>query len=103
MLGIHELVGDGAVFPSSPAHEDSGPSTSTLYFAPSFEGARTFTPSNGREREGKGGGSGYSPAGVMDWRAIHAASPRERKRIARKTRVLLPLTNDVIRKHLTGN
>jgi superfamily II DNA or RNA helicase len=38
----------------------------------------------------------------MDWRAIHAASPEERKRIARKTRMLLPLTNDAIRKHLTG-
>jgi hypothetical protein len=25
--------------------------------------------------EGKGGKSGYSPAGVMDWGAIHAAKP----------------------------
>jgi hypothetical protein len=38
----------------------------------------------------------------MDWRAIHAANPTERKKIARKTRMLLPLTNDAIRKHLTG-
>src|SRR6266702_8848993 len=52
--------------------------------------------------EGKGGKSGYSPAGVMDWRAIHSASPGERKRIARKTRMLLPLTDDVIPRHLTG-
>jgi hypothetical protein len=28
--------------------------------------------------EGKSGKSGYSPAGVMDWRAIHAARPEER-------------------------
>jgi hypothetical protein len=41
--------------------------------------------------EGKGGKSGYSPAGVMDWRAIHAARP-ERKKVARKTRTLQPLT-----------
>jgi hypothetical protein len=38
----------------------------------------------------------------MDWRAIHSARPGERKRIARKTRMLLPLTPDAIRKHLTG-
>jgi hypothetical protein len=38
----------------------------------------------------------------MDWRAIHSVRPEERKRVARKTRMLLPLTNDAIRKHLTG-
>jgi superfamily II DNA or RNA helicase len=52
--------------------------------------------------EGKGAKSGYSPAAAMDWRAINAARPEERKRIARKTRILLPLTEEVIRKHLTG-
>src|SRR5215472_11447065 len=52
--------------------------------------------------EGKGGKSGYSPAAAMDWRAINAARPEERKRIARKTRILLPLTEEVIRKHLIG-
>jgi hypothetical protein len=29
--------------------------------------------------EGKGGKSGYSPAGSMDWRAIHAAKPEDLK------------------------
>jgi len=52
--------------------------------------------------EGKGGKSGYSPAAAMDWRAINAARPEERKRVARKTRILLPLTTDVARRHLTG-
>lgn len=52
--------------------------------------------------EGKGGRSGYSPAAAMDWRAINTARPEERKRIARKTRILLPLTTEVIRQHLTG-
>ena len=52
--------------------------------------------------EGKGGKSGYSPAGVMDWRAIHAARPEERKKVARKTRTLQPLTDSAIRDHLTG-
>ena len=52
--------------------------------------------------EGKGGKSGYSPAAAMDWRAINAARPEERKRVARRTRMLLPLTGEAIRKHLTG-
>jgi superfamily II DNA or RNA helicase len=52
--------------------------------------------------EGKGGKSGYSPAGITDWRAIHAARPEERKKVARKTRILQPLTDDAIRNHLTG-
>jgi hypothetical protein len=52
--------------------------------------------------EGKNGRSGYSPAGIMDWRAIHAARPEDRKRVARKTRTLQQLSNDAIRKHLMG-
>jgi hypothetical protein len=52
--------------------------------------------------EGKGGKSGYSPAGITDWRAIHVARPEERKKVARKTRILQPLTDDAIRNHLTG-
>jgi hypothetical protein len=52
--------------------------------------------------EGKNGKSGYSPAGVMDWYAINAARPEDRKKIARKTRMLQRLTDDAIRNHLTG-
>jgi hypothetical protein len=52
--------------------------------------------------EGKGGKSGYSPAGFMDWRAIHAARPEERKKVARKTRTFQPLSDSAIRDHLTG-
>src|SRR6266481_899287 len=52
--------------------------------------------------EGKSGKSGYSPASVMDWRAVHVARPEERKKVARKTRILQPLTDDAIRNHLTG-
>jgi len=52
--------------------------------------------------ESKGGKSGYSPAGIMDWRAIGVARPEERKKVARKTRMLQPLTDDAIRNHLTG-
>jgi hypothetical protein len=36
--------------------------------------------------EGKNGRSGYSPAGAIDWRAIHAASPEERRLYERHER-----------------
>jgi hypothetical protein len=38
----------------------------------------------------------------MDWQAIHVARPDERKKVARKTRTLLPLTDDAVRNQLTG-
>src|SRR6266581_2252145 len=107
MLGIHELVRDSAMFPSSSTPEDTPEPASSLS-TPEEKIALFRTLFRGREDvyavrwEGKGGRTGYSPAGVMDWRAIHSASPGERKRIARKTRMLLPLTDDVIRRHLTG-
>jgi superfamily II DNA or RNA helicase len=52
--------------------------------------------------EGKDGRFGYSPACVKDWDAIRAAKPGERKKIERRTRTLLPLTDEVIRDHLAG-
>jgi hypothetical protein len=52
--------------------------------------------------EGRNGKSGYSHAGAMDWRAIHAARPEDRKKVARKTRMLQPLTDNAIRNHLIG-
>jgi hypothetical protein len=50
----------------------------------------------------KGGKSGYAPAAIMDWHALHAAKPEDRKRIARQTRSLVPLTEQAIREHLEG-
>jgi len=52
--------------------------------------------------ESKDGRSGYSPACVKDWDAIRAGKPAERKKIERKTRTLLPLTDQAIRDHLAG-
>jgi len=107
MFGIRESVRSCAALPSCPTRQDSGQAASSLS-TPEEKIALFRSLFRGRDDvyairwEGKGGRSGYSPAGVMDWRAIHAASPEERKRIARKTRMLLPLTNDAIRKHLTG-
>jgi hypothetical protein len=56
-----------------------------LSFEARFTVARTFTRYVGKEGTGK---SGYSPAGAMDWRAIHAARAGDRKEGARKTRML---------------
>ena len=50
----------------------------------------------------KSGRSGYAPAAVMDWHAIRAAKPEDRKKIARLTRSLLVLTDQAIREHLEG-
>jgi hypothetical protein len=52
--------------------------------------------------EGTNGKSGYSPAGAMDWRAIHAAMAEDRKKVARNTRMLQPLTDKEIHNHLIG-
>jgi len=52
--------------------------------------------------KGKNGKSGYSPAGAMDWRTIHAARPEDRKKVARNTRMLQPLTDKAIYNHLIG-
>jgi hypothetical protein len=52
--------------------------------------------------ESRDGRSGYSPACVKDWDAIRDVKPAERKKIERKTRTLLPLTDEVIRDHLSG-
>jgi len=52
--------------------------------------------------ESKESRSGYSPACVKDWDAVRAGKPAERRKIERKTRTLLPLTDDVIRDHLAG-
>jgi superfamily II DNA or RNA helicase len=101
-----------------PAIEETTSSAIRIVDGASGSVAEAFTPDKkialfrslfrGREDvyavrwEGKGGKSGYSPAGVMDWRAIHAARPEERKKVARKTRTLQPLTDSTIRDHLTG-
>src|SRR6266446_2584786 len=109
MLGVHDPVPEHPVSSAAgsaptPLPFDSVPEAST----PEQKIALFRGLFRGREDvyavrwEGKGGKAGYSPAGVMDWRAIHAARPEERKKVARKTRMLLPLTDDAIRNHLTG-
>jgi superfamily II DNA or RNA helicase len=50
----------------------------------------------------KDGTWGYRPADQKDWDAINASRPEDRKKVTRLTRQLLPLTDQVVRLHLTG-
>ena len=52
--------------------------------------------------EGRDSKSGYMPASIQDWSALLRCDPAERRRVNRQTRKLLPLTDEAIRKHLTG-
>jgi hypothetical protein len=45
---------------------------------------------------------GYVPASIRDWKAVLSADAALRKKVDRKTRKLLPLTDDVVRQHLEG-
>lgn len=107
MLGIDHSLPNNPVSQAIPLTKLSSIATSEVY-TPEKKIALFRKLFHGREDvfsirwEGTGGKSGYSPAGSMDWRAIHAAKPEDRKRVGRKTRILQPLTDDAIRNHLTG-
>lgn len=45
---------------------------------------------------------GYSPSASKNWKAINRSRPEDRKKIDRQTRIFLPLTDEVIEKHLLG-
>jgi superfamily II DNA or RNA helicase len=52
--------------------------------------------------QGRDGKYGYTPAAIQDWDALSHCALDQRKRVSRKTRKLLPLTDEAIRNHLTG-
>jgi len=107
ILGINHSATNESILQASPALEPP-PTGTRLAFTPEKKVMLFRNLFRGREDifairwEGKSGKSGYSPAGVMDWRAIHASRPEDRKKVARKTRMLQPLSDDAIRNHLTG-
>src|SRR5580704_15027978 len=79
MLGIPELVGGVTPLHSGSDRENSAnanrPSTAEekiTLFRSLFRGREDIYAVRW---EGRGGKSGYSPAGVMDWRAIHSVRP----------------------------
>jgi len=107
MLGISDSTRNKNVSQSSLNPKSPTPAPSEVY-TPERKIALFRNLFRGREDvfavrwEGKGGKSGYLPAGEMDWHAIHAAKPEDRKKVGRKTRILQPLTDEVIKNHLTG-
>jgi superfamily II DNA or RNA helicase len=50
----------------------------------------------------KNGKWGYRPAGLKNWEAVLASKPEDRRKVDRQTRTLYPLTDEVIRLHLSG-
>jgi hypothetical protein len=107
MLGIQDSVSK-EISPNSIPIVDVPGSSNAVPSTPEKKIALFRSLFRGREDvyavrwEGKDGKSGYSPVGVLDWRAIHAARAEERKKVARKTRTLQPLTDSAIRDHLIG-
>jgi len=53
--------------------------------------------------ESPNGRYGYMPKADRDWKAYSASKPEDRKKVDRKTRKFWPLTDEVIRQHLTGD
>jgi len=45
---------------------------------------------------------GHSPAAIKNWKAINESRPEERKKVDKKTRKYLPVTDTVIEDHLLG-
>ena len=52
--------------------------------------------------ENSDGRAGYMPKADRDWKAYYASRPEDRRKVDRKTRSFRPLTDEVIRQHLTG-
>src|ERR1700688_1426466 len=55
-----------------------------------------------RRWENADGRSGYVPEALKDWKAINTSRPEDRKKVDRKTRKFLPLTDKVVEHHLLG-
>jgi superfamily II DNA or RNA helicase len=105
VLSGHGLLSKPAPTTPPPAPDD--PRIVTNVSSPEKKLALFRSLFRGREdvyavRWEKGGKSGYSPAGSMDWGAIRNAKPADRKKVARQTRSLLALTDQTIRDHLEG-
>jgi len=64
-----------------------------------FRGREDVYAERWRMRDGNWG---YRPAGRKNWEAVLASKPDDRSKVDRETRTLYPLTDEVIRLHLSG-
>src|SRR5437870_9002970 len=94
--------------PAPPTEAGSGAGTVNHRSSPEAKIALFRSVFRGREDvyavrwESRNGRHGYMPAAERDWKTYLASAPEERRKVDRQTRKLLPLTDEVIRKHLAG-
>jgi superfamily II DNA or RNA helicase len=77
----------------------SSPAVKTALFRSLFRGREDVFAVRWEAPDGR---TGYMPRGDRDWKAYSASKPEDRKKVDRKTRKYWPLTDEVIRQHLTG-
>lgn len=104
------LIENGIGLPATPKAVEQKPQTpparSTFNTAQKIALFRSLF--RGREDvyaqrwESPDGRSGYSPRTERDWKAFYAAKPEDRKRVDKETRKNIPLTDEAIHAHLTG-
>jgi superfamily II DNA or RNA helicase len=88
------IVHETGVPASSPSPEEK-----ITLFRALFRGREDVYAERWEARDGQ---SGYMPASEKNWKALLASKPENRKKVHKKTRKLLPLTDQVLRLHLTG-
>ena len=80
-------------------HQASDPEAKIALFRSLFRGREDVYAVRWDAPDGR---AGYMPRADRDWKAYSASKPENRKKVDRKTRKYWPLTEEVIRKHLTG-
>ena len=73
--------------------------TKVALFRSLFRGREDVYAERWRMKDGKWG---YRPAGLKNWEAVLASKPEDRRKVDRQTRTLYPLTDEVMRLHLSG-
>ncbi|MBI3697616.1 MAG: DEAD/DEAH box helicase family protein [Acidobacteria bacterium] len=92
-------TGDGNAAGASLVTSQSSPEAKLALFRSLFRGREDAYAVRWEAKDGR---CGYSPASIRDWNTVLASRPQERKKVDRETRQLLPLTDEVVRGHLTG-
>jgi superfamily II DNA or RNA helicase len=98
-LALENLLPTKIVEPGSPVDKHERARKRIALFRSLFRGREDVYA---RGWENDDGRHGYMPVVVKDWKAINKSRPEERKKVDRKTRKFIPLTDAVIENHLLG-
>ena len=98
-LALENLLPTKIVEPGSPVDKQERARKRIALFRSLFRGREDVYA---RRWENDDGRHGYMPVVVKDWKAINKSRPEERKKVDRKTRKFIPLTDAVIENHLLG-